>query len=93
MQDLIIYASVAYFCAISVISAVITCHDKRQAIKGKRRVPEKTLITLAVLGGAVFEYLTMITIRHKTKHAKFMVGLPFIIFVQLVLTVVICTKI
>ena len=46
------------------------------------RVSEKSLLILALLGGSVAELLTMLKIRHKTKHKKFMIGLPVIIFLQ-----------
>lgn len=65
-----------YFLIISLISAVITAVDKRNAIKGKRRIPEDFLITLGLVGGALSELTTMKLIHHKTKHKKFMLGLP-----------------
>jgi len=73
--------------AISVITAVITAADKIKAKKGSRRISEKTLIILALLGGSAAEYFTMRLIRHKTLHKKFMLGLPLIIILQLAITV------
>ncbi len=52
-----------------------------------RRVPEKTLFLFALAGGAVPELVTMLIIRHKTKHKRFMIGLPVIIFAQVILAV------
>lgn len=71
-----IKALLIYFLIISLISAVITAVDKRNAIKGKRRIPEDFLITLGLVGGALSELTTMKLIHHKTKHKKFMIGLP-----------------
>lgn len=48
----------------------------------KLRVPEATLLVLSALGGSVAMLLTMLLIRHKTKKAKFMVGIPAIIVLQ-----------
>ena len=60
----------------------MTVSDKSRAKKHKRRVPEKTLFLTAAFGGSIAMYLTMLTVRHKTKHKRFMIGLPLIIFVQ-----------
>ena len=46
------------------------------------RVPEATLLILSALGGSVAMLLTMLLVRHKTKKAKFMVGIPAIIVLQ-----------
>ncbi len=47
------------------------------------RVPEKTLLIISALGGSVAMLLTMLKIRHKTKHMKFMIGIPVIIAMQI----------
>ncbi len=73
-----------YFLAISLFTALITAIDKYKARKGRFRISEKFLFVLAVLGGALSEYLTMRLIRHKTLHKRFMIGLPLIIILQLV---------
>lgn len=71
-----------YFLIISFYSVMLTCSDKRLAVKGSRRVPEKKLFGAALLGGALAMYITMRTIRHKTLHKRFMTGLPAIIILQ-----------
>lgn len=71
-----------YFLVISFYNVMLTCSDKRLAIKGGRRVPEKKLFCAALLGGALAMYITMRTIRHKTLHKRFMIGLPVIIILQ-----------
>ena len=71
-----------YFLAVSVIAMLVTAIDKAAAIKQKRRIRERTLFVWALLGGSVSMYLTMIGIRHKTKHLKFMLGIPLIIILQ-----------
>ena len=71
-----------YLLVISFYSVMLTCSDKRLAIKGGRRVPEKKLFGAALLGGALAMYITMRTIRHKTLHKRFMIGLPVIIILQ-----------
>lgn len=80
---MILKISLVYLAAISLISIIVTAHDKSAAKKQRRRVPEKTLILLSLLGGSVAMYVTMQMIRHKTRHAKFMLGIPAIMVLQL----------
>ena len=75
MENLIIIFLIYYF-IISIIGIILTISDKKKAQKGKWRVSESTLMILGLLGGALPMYLTMKKIRHKTKHKKFMIGLP-----------------
>ena len=72
-----------YIAAISLISIITTVWDKHCAKRDMWRVPEKTLIIMSILGGSVAMYATMKMIRHKTKHPKFMVGIPVIIILQI----------
>ncbi len=68
------------------MAMVLTVYDKWAARRRPRnRIPEKILLALAGIGGSVAMLLTMLLIRHKTRHAKFMVGLPLMIVAQIVL--------
>ena len=82
-----------YFAVISLITIIATVYDKKAAkSRPKHRVPEKILFLLAIVGGSVAEYLTMLRIRHKTKHKRFMIGLPIIIVLQVVILWLILTQ-
>lgn len=70
---------------MSIIAPITVILDKKFAIKNKQRVPEKTLFTLALFGGALTEYIAMNTVRHKTLHKRFMIGLPVIFTLQIAL--------
>ncbi|MDR1630249.1 MAG: DUF1294 domain-containing protein [Oscillospiraceae bacterium] len=72
-------ALLIWFIIISILSCIVTWNDKQAAKNNRRRVPEARLFTLALLGGAPAMLLTMKRIRHKTKHRRFMWGLPAII--------------
>lgn len=72
-----------YIIAISAVAAVLTVYDKCVAKRRGRRIPEKTLFAMAILGGSAAMLLTMYLIRHKTKHKRFMLGLPLIIVIQI----------
>ena len=74
---------IAYLALISILAAVITIIDKINAKTDSRRIPEDFLLTLGLLGGSLSEYITMKLIRHKTRHNKFMVGLPVLLLIQI----------
>ena len=71
-----------YLAVISIIACAATISDKDKAKRDRRRIPERTLFLLAIMGGSAAMYITMNIIRHKTKHKRFMIGLPLIIFAQ-----------
>ena len=74
---------IVWFIAVSAISLITTIYDKWASRHSKRnRVPEKMLFLLALIGGSVAMYLTMLAIRHKTKHKRFMIGLPAVVLLQ-----------
>ena len=56
--------------------------DKRRAKRGKWRVPEATLLLIAVIGGSVGALAGMYLFRHKTRKPKFSVGVPVILGMQ-----------
>ena len=75
-----------YIAAVSVVSFFVCVYDKIAAKKfTKHRTRESTLLWLSALGGSFVMFFTMITIRHKTKHVKFMLGIPVIIVLQVAL--------
>lgn len=78
-----------YFIIISTVTVAFTIGDKLNAKKDGRRVPEDLLLTLGLLGGALAEYVTMKIIRHKTRHKKFMIGLPVEIILQIVIVIIV----
>ena len=76
--------ALGYLAVISLISVIVCIYDKVISKKNKveLRIPEKTLLILSALGGSVAMFITMLAIRHKTKHLKFMLGIPLIIILQ-----------
>ena len=60
--------------------------DKRfSKIQGKRRIPEKTLLTIAFIGGALGSYVGMKFFHHKTLHNRFRYGIPAMIIIHLLI--------
>ncbi len=69
-MEIAVYILAAY-AAISVITFVLYGTDKRKAIRGARRIPERVLLGFSFCGGAVGGLLGMSAFRHKTKHWYF----------------------
>ena len=76
--------AIAYLAVISFISIIVCIYDKIISKKNKvqLRISERALLILSALGGSVAMLVTMLIIRHKTKHVKFMLGIPLIIVAQ-----------
>ena len=76
--------ALGYLALISLVSIVVCIYDKAISKKNRveLRIPEKTLLILSAIGGSIAMFVTMLAIRHKTKHVKFMLGIPLIIILQ-----------
>lgn len=74
-----------YLIGINVLTFLIYGADKWKARKNKWRIPEDTLIWLAIVGGSIGALFGMHLFRHKTKHKKFLIGVPAILLIQVVL--------
>ena len=74
-----------YLCGITGLAVVLTVCDKIAAKCRMRRIPEATLFTVSLLGGSAAMYLCMLLIRHKTKHKRFMLGLPALVLLQMLI--------
>lgn len=73
-----------YLIIINILALIVTVHDKNAAQKLRRRVSERMLLFIAALGGSPVMYLTMLTISHKTRKPRFMIGIPVIFILQVV---------
>lgn len=73
-----------YLLSVNVLAFLMYGLDKLRAKKDKWRIPEKTLLMVAVIGGSIGAFLGMQTFRHKTKHLKFTIGVPVIFVLQIV---------
>jgi uncharacterized membrane protein YsdA (DUF1294 family) len=71
-----------WIAVLSVLAFALCLFDKYSAIAKKQRIREKTLFIVSFLGGATAMFLTMRAISHKTKHKRFMIGLPIIILIH-----------
>ncbi|HEX2985900.1 MAG TPA: DUF1294 domain-containing protein [Caproiciproducens sp.] len=72
-----------YLIIINLFAVLITVSDKRRAQANRWRIPENTLLLISALGGSPAMLLTMRLIHHKTRHKKFMLGIPAMLILQI----------
>ena len=72
-----------YLLAINVLAFFLYGIDKWKAKRSKWRIPEITLLSIAVIGGSIGAWLGMKVWRHKTMHKKFKYGIPLILMIQI----------
>ena len=58
--------------------------DKERAKKRAFRIPESTLFTISLIGGSIGSLFGMYLFRHKTRHWTFVIGMPVILFLQVI---------
>ena len=76
---------IIYLITINVVTFFLYGIDKWKAKRSKWRIPEATLLGLAVIGGSIGAWLGMKVWHHKTQHKKFKYGLPLILLAQIAL--------
>ncbi|MBQ3149856.1 MAG: DUF1294 domain-containing protein [Clostridia bacterium] len=82
-----------YLVIISVFSVIITVYDKKAAKYAKgNRIPESMLFFVSAAGGSALMFITMQIIRHKTRHKRFMIGLPIMMIIQCLIILYIIAK-
>ncbi len=72
-----------YLIALNLIGFLSMGADKSRAKRHAWRIPERVLIMIAILGGSIGSLAGMYLFRHKTRHAKFTCGIPFILILQI----------
>ena len=76
--------SVLYYLAvINTITFMVYGIDKLKAKKSEWRIPEATLLLLAVIGGSIGAWCGVKVWHHKTMHKKFKYGIPLIVAIQI----------
>lgn len=73
-----------YLLIINALSFLLMLVDKIKAKKNRWRIPERTLILTAAIGGSIGSLVGMYLFRHKTLHPKFTMGIPVILALQVV---------
>ena len=78
--------------AAMIMAIVANQMDKYKAKKNLWRIPERTLMGFAAIGGSLGALAGMYLVRHKTKHLKFTVGIPVILFLHVLIAVWLIVK-
>ena len=84
--------SLYYLLAVNSLTFLLYGIDKYKAKKGRWRISEATLLTMAAIGGSIGAWIGMRTWHHKTMHKKFKYGIPLIIIMQIALAVYLLTN-
>lgn len=71
-----------YLIAVNICTFLVYGIDKQRAKSGRWRIPESRLLLLAAVGGSLGAWLGMYVFRHKTRKAKFYLGIPLILVIQ-----------
>lgn len=74
-----------YLIIINIAAWLMYGLDKWKAKSGAWRIPERTLLLTAFLGGAAGALAGMLLFRHKTRKPKFIVGVPLMLAVHCVI--------
>lgn len=80
MKQIIIYLAI-----VNLAAFIMTGTDKYKARRKKWRISEKSFFILGLLGGGIGVLLGMSAFHHKTKHLKFTLGIPAVVFINIII--------
>ena len=80
--------SIVILCVWNTFVFLMYGLDKSKAKRGKPRISEARLILAAALMGGIGALTGMIIFRHKTKHIKFLLGVPLLLAINIALVVI-----
>ena len=87
-----------YLIGVNLLTFIAYGIDKHKAVRNghrtnqSRRIPEASLLLLALLGGSPAALLAMRVFHHKTLHKKFRYGVPAILLLQIVIVCIVMCK-
>lgn len=73
-----------YLMIINLIGYFIMYIDKKKAINNNYRIPEKNLFLICIMGGSLGLLIGMYKFHHKTRHNKFVYGVPLVLIVNII---------
>ncbi len=83
---------IAWLALVNALGFLLMGADKRKAVRGAWRIPERTLFVTALLGGTPGVIAGMRAFRHKTRHWQFRYGLPVLLALQLAVVVLLLRR-
>ncbi len=78
---------IIYLLLINFLGIASMASDKIRAMERRYRIPESVLLLISIIGGSIGSIAGMLLFRHKIRRAKFRIGLPVILIVQIALIV------
>lgn len=81
-----------YLIIINALGLILMLVDKQKARRGAWRIPERTLMSVAAIGGSLGSFIGMQLFRHKTKHPRFYIGVPLMLAIHVWLMVMLHSK-
>ena len=79
------WALVVYVAGVNLVTFAMYAWDKRAAVRNRRRVPERSLLTAALLGGSPAAFVAGRLMRHKTVKRSFRLRFALVVVIQLAL--------
>ncbi len=76
-----------YLGIVNLAGLLMMYIDKQRARRHAFRIPEATLFIIALAGGSIGCIVGMYLIRHKTSKWYFRIGMPAILFLQIILVI------
>ena len=77
-----------YLLIVNILAFVLYGIDKRKAKKKRFRIPERTLLWMARIGGGIGSWMGIMSFHHKTKHIKFKIVVPLWTVIRLIVLIV-----
>ncbi len=87
-----LYALLVCFGVMSLLAFLLFGTDKLKAKTGRRRIPERTLLAAALLGGGAGALLGMYAFHHKTRKPPFPLLVPLFFLLQAALAVLLWAR-
>ena len=78
---------IIYLLCVNLVSFLAMFIDKQKAKKGRWRIKESTLLILALIGGSIGGIAGMYIFHHKIKKARFYIGMPAMLILQIMLVI------
>ena len=78
-------ATCILYLLVNLVAFILYASDKQQARCKQRRISERSLLCIAIAGGAVGALTAMVMCRHKTRHMRFLIIVPLALVMQLIL--------
>ncbi len=76
---------IVYYTVINVVALYLYGSDKKRAIDEKYRIPEKVLLGVAAIGGALGAFVGMYLFRHKINKNYFKLLVPIALIAHIFL--------